>query len=240
MRGAGRGVRATRIDVRTGVKIERVDHDGDSTCGVDGEDLDADQLLVAAGRRPNLADIGLETVGLDPAANASSIDEQMRAGERLWAVGDITGKGAFTHVSMYQDAVAVARHARRGRAVGRLPRGQPGDVHRPRGRPRSGSPSTRPASRARRPGRAGEAPEVEPGLDPQAGQRGLIKLVADADRGVLVGGTVVAPSGGEVLGLIAAAVHAEIPWRRCGPCTSPTRRSTGRSRRRWRLGTEST
>ena len=39
----------------------------------------------------------------------------------------------------------------------------------------------------------------------------MIKLVADADRGVLVGGTAVAPSGGEVLGLLAAAVHAEIP-----------------------------
>ena len=72
----------------------------------------ADQLLVAAGRRPNLADIGLETVGLDPDARSVEIDERMRAGERLWAIGDITGKGAFTHVSMYQAAVAVARHPR--------------------------------------------------------------------------------------------------------------------------------
>ncbi len=40
---------------------------------------------------------------------------------------------------------------------------------------------------------------------------GVVKVVADADRGVLVGGTVVAPYGGEVVGLISAAVHAEIP-----------------------------
>jgi len=45
----------------------------------------------------------------------------------------------------------------------------------------------------------------------QAGNEGLVKLVADADRGVLVGGTAVGPSGGEVLGLVATAVHAEVP-----------------------------
>ena len=67
----------------------------------------ADQLLVAAGRTPNLDDLGLETVGLDPAARTVDVDERMRAGERLWAIGDITGHGAFTHVSMYQSAVAL-------------------------------------------------------------------------------------------------------------------------------------
>ena len=67
----------------------------------------------AGGRRARAAtspDVGLETVGLDPTAGSVETDERMRAGERLWAVGDITGKGAFTHVSMYQ-----AR--RRGRAT---------------------------------------------------------------------------------------------------------------------------
>ena len=95
------------IDVRVGVDVERVDHDGEFHLRVDGQVLDADQLLVAAGRSPNLADIGLETVGLDPEADTVEIDERMRAGERLWAVGDITGKGGFTHVSRYQAAGAV-------------------------------------------------------------------------------------------------------------------------------------
>jgi pyruvate/2-oxoglutarate dehydrogenase complex dihydrolipoamide dehydrogenase (E3) component len=96
------------IDVRTGVEIERVDHEGQFRLVVDGDELTSDQLLVAAGRDPNLADIGLETVGLDPDGDTVEIDERMRAGERLWAVGDITGKGPFTHVSRYQ--------ARTGRA----------------------------------------------------------------------------------------------------------------------------
>ncbi|UUZ59345.1 FAD-dependent oxidoreductase [Nocardioides sp. B-3] len=97
------------IAVRTGVKIERVDHvDGSFVVRVDGTDVRAAQLLVAAGRSNNIRDIGLETVGLDPSARSVSTDERMRAGERLWAVGDITGHGAFTHVSMYRGEVAVA------------------------------------------------------------------------------------------------------------------------------------
>ena len=52
--------------MRAGVEVERVDHDGEFHLRVGGEVLDADELLVAAGRSPNLADVGLETVGLDP------------------------------------------------------------------------------------------------------------------------------------------------------------------------------
>ena len=124
---------------RRASRSARVDHDG--AFRVDARTTgrcDADQLLVAAGRRPNLADLGLETVGLDPHADAVETDERMRAGERLWAVGDITGKGAFTHVSLYQaasrSATSSARTARWAdyRAV------PPGDLHRPRGRRRSG------------------------------------------------------------------------------------------------------
>ena len=39
----------------------------------------------------------------------------------------------------------------------------------------------------------------------------MVKVVADADRGILVGATTVAPYGGEVIGLLATAVHAEVP-----------------------------
>ncbi|MCC5697125.1 hypothetical protein LH612_28605, partial [Klebsiella pneumoniae] len=45
------------------------------------------------------------------------------------------------------------------------------------------------------------------------GTQGIIKLVADADREVLVGATVVSPAGGEVLSMLTLAVHAEIPVR---------------------------
>ena len=71
-----------------------------------------------------------------------------------------------------------------------------------RGRPRAGH---------RGPGGPGPDPRVDPGLDPQGRQPGFIKLVEDADRGVLVGATSVGPVGGEVLGLLTLAVHAEVP-----------------------------
>ena len=57
---------------------------------------------MATGRRTNLAALGLDSVGLDLTAPVLDVDDRMRAGQRLWAVGDVTGKGAFTHVAMYQ------------------------------------------------------------------------------------------------------------------------------------------
>ena len=45
----------------------------------------------------------------------------------------------------------------------------------------------------------------------KAGNEGLIKLVEDADRGVLVGATAMSPADGEVLGLLVLAVHAQVP-----------------------------
>jgi pyruvate/2-oxoglutarate dehydrogenase complex dihydrolipoamide dehydrogenase (E3) component len=176
-----------------------------------GEELTADKLLVAAGRTPNLDELGLETVGLDPAARTIDVDERMRAGEGLWVIGDVTGKGAFTHVSMYQSAIArrdilgedgppAAYHA--------LPHvtftdpevagvGQTEQQARDAGRTvRTGSTKLEESSR---------------GFTHGPGARGLIKVVEDADRGVLVGATVVGPAGGEVIGFLAVAVHAQVP-----------------------------
>ena len=98
------------IQVLEGVSITAVDYaDGRFAVRLgDGSELAADKVLVAAGRRPNLSDIGLESVGLDPTARTIDTDDQMRAGDGLWVIGDITGKGAFTHMSMYQSAIATA------------------------------------------------------------------------------------------------------------------------------------
>ncbi len=200
------------IDVRTGVRIERVDHADDRfTLRVDGEELVADRLLVAAGRQANLAGIGLETLGLDPTARSIQTDERMRAGERLWAVGDITGHGAFTHVSMYQAAVAVRDLlGEEGpwadyRAVSRVTFTDPevGSVGMTEQQARDAGLRVTSA--------VSELPRSSRGWLHAAGNDGLIKLVADADRGILVGATSVGPRGGEVLSMLATAVHAEVP-----------------------------
>jgi pyruvate/2-oxoglutarate dehydrogenase complex dihydrolipoamide dehydrogenase (E3) component len=75
---------------------------------VDGRKVRGDRLLVATGRRPRVADIGLETVGIDADGHGIPVDAHMRAGERLWAIGDVTGIWPLTHVGKYQGRVAAA------------------------------------------------------------------------------------------------------------------------------------
>jgi len=74
----------------------------------DGRELRGDRLLVATGRRPRVADIGLETVGIEPDGHGVPVDARMRAGERLWAIGDVTGIWPLTHVGKYQGRVVAA------------------------------------------------------------------------------------------------------------------------------------
>jgi NADPH-dependent 2,4-dienoyl-CoA reductase/sulfur reductase-like enzyme len=73
-----------------------------------GEVLRARQLLVATGRRTDLSTLGVGAVGLDERARVIEVDERMRAADGVWAIGDVTGKGAFTDVSMYQARIAAA------------------------------------------------------------------------------------------------------------------------------------
>src|SRR5438105_593369 len=73
----------------------------------DGRAVTGEKLLVATGRRANLQDIGLETVGLDPAARLLTPDDHLRVGDRLWAIGDVTADGGFTHIAIYQAAIAT-------------------------------------------------------------------------------------------------------------------------------------
>jgi pyruvate/2-oxoglutarate dehydrogenase complex dihydrolipoamide dehydrogenase (E3) component len=201
------------IRVVTGSDLTRASYaDGRFELTLDtGEQLTADKVLVAAGRIPELADIGLETVGLDPAARTIEVDDRMRAGEGLWAIGDVTGKGAFTHVSMYQYAIArrdilgedgppAAYHA--------LPHvtftdPEVAGVGMSEAQARKAELSVRIGST--------KLEESTRGFTHGPGSRGLIKVVEDADRGVLVGATVVGPFGGEILGFLAVAVHAAVP-----------------------------
>ena len=72
------------------------------------EELRGDKLLVATGRRPRVADIGLESVGIEPREQGIEVDSGMRAGEGLWAIGDVTGVWPLTYVGKYQGRVAAA------------------------------------------------------------------------------------------------------------------------------------
>ena len=210
------------IDVRQGVGVASVAEAaaGAAVTLADGSVLEAATVLVAAGRRPNLANIGLETVGLDPEARTLDIDENMQvlgAGdspgpiEGLYSVGDITGHGAFTHVSVWQARVLVAHLLERESLFG----GYDGLAWATFTDPEVGRVGLS-EQQARERGlrvRVGSEPMPSSarGWIHGPGNDGLVKVVEDADRGVLVGATVVGPHGGEVLGLLTLAVHAAVP-----------------------------
>jgi pyruvate/2-oxoglutarate dehydrogenase complex dihydrolipoamide dehydrogenase (E3) component len=204
------------IVVRTGVTASRVAHDGDSftVTLADGEELRAAELLVCTGRRTDLAGVGTGAVGIDEAQRAVPVDEHMRAGPGLWALGDVTGQGAFTHISMYQAGIVVAdilgreHHAAEYTAVPRVTFTDPeiGSVGLTEAQARERGLAVRIG--------VTQVPESPRGWIHKAGNDGFIKLVEDAGRGVLVGATSAGPWGGEVLSMLVLAVHAGVPTQR--------------------------
>ncbi|MGI8524115.1 MAG: dihydrolipoyl dehydrogenase family protein [Nocardioides sp.] len=198
----------TGIQVLTGVEIAAVSYaDGAFRLDLGDQEVSAEKLLVAAGRRNNLAGLGLEHVGLDPEAKQLEPDERMRVADGVWAIGDVTGHGAFTHVSMYQGAVAVRDL---------LGEDGPWADYRAVARVTFTAPEVASVGMSEEAaGKAGLEVAVATGDLGARGwiarEDGLIKLVADADRGVLVGGCVVGPAGGEIMSMLEVAVHAEVP-----------------------------
>ena len=74
----------------------------------DRPELRGDRLLVATGRRPRVDGLGLETVGVEAEGRGIPVDSRLRAGERLWAIGDVAGIWPLTHVGKYQGEVVAA------------------------------------------------------------------------------------------------------------------------------------
>jgi pyruvate/2-oxoglutarate dehydrogenase complex dihydrolipoamide dehydrogenase (E3) component len=74
----------------------------------DGREVRGDRLLVATGRRPHVEDIGLETVGVKPGPQGISVDTSLRAGDRLWAIGDVNGVWPLTYVGEYEGDIVAA------------------------------------------------------------------------------------------------------------------------------------
>jgi len=103
-------LRRDGIEVILGSRATGAGRDGDDYTLTldDGRVLTGDRLLVATGRHPRVQGIGLETVGIEADPHGVPVDEHLRAGDRLWAIGDITGLWQFTHVGKYQGDVVAA------------------------------------------------------------------------------------------------------------------------------------
>ncbi|MDE3086108.1 MAG: NAD(P)/FAD-dependent oxidoreductase [Acidobacteriota bacterium] len=203
------------IAVHTGTGVAAARRDADDGAVVvelaDGTVVRGERLLVATGRRPDLAALGAAAIGVDESARALPTDGHMRVVPGVWAVGDVTGKGAFTHMSMYQAAVAVDDILGRPgtgaeyHAVPRVTFTDPeiGSVGLSEAQARQAGMDVRTGST--------QLPVSARGWIHKAGNDGFVKLVEDAGRGVLVGATSAGPCGGEVLSMLTLAVHAEVP-----------------------------
>ncbi len=205
--------KAEGIDIHVGVRANEVSRSGDNVTVTlaDGTEITAERLIVATGRSINVAGIGLDVYGIAADARRVETDEQLKAADGLWAVGDATGEGLFTHVGMYQANIAIASilgEDHGGADYSAMSRATFTD-------PEVGSVGLT------------EAAAQEAGINVKTvvqnvahtargwlhgpGNEGVIKIVIDADRDVVVGATTAGPHGGEMISMLALAVHAEIP-----------------------------
>jgi len=186
------------IEIRTGVEAQRAEP------GVlhlsDGSRVEAERLLVATGRRPNVE--GLEAAGVRIGRRGIEVDEQCRAAEDVWAIGDVTGVAQFTHVGKYQARVAAA--AMCGRDVRADYRAIPAGIFT--------DPEVGTVGRTEGPSARYElsaTPRTSTYEKPK--RDGFVRLFADPEERVLVGAVCVGPQAAEWLGQLTLAVRSATP-----------------------------
>ena len=169
----------------------------------DGQELRGDRLLVATGRRPRVDAIGLETVGIEPDPHGIPVDAHLRAGERLWAVGDVTGIWPLTHVGKYQGEVVAANILGQPReaSYGAVPRVSYTD-------PAAGAVG---ATEARFSGtaRLADVAKTETYTRAYAQSNGFLTLLSDGEG--LTGAYALGPEAGEWLQQATLAIRAGVP-----------------------------
>ena len=201
----GEVLRHDGIEVILGAKASAARRDGeDYVLGLDdGRELRGARLLVATGRRPRTAGIGLETVGIEADAHGIPVDARLRAAERLWAIGDVTGLLAFTHVGKYQGEVVAANLLGEPREADyeAVPRVTYTD-------PQAGAVG---AAEARFSGTAdlSELPKTETYTRAYAESNGFLTLLSDGER--LTGAYALGPEAGEWLQQATLAIRAHVP-----------------------------
>jgi pyruvate/2-oxoglutarate dehydrogenase complex dihydrolipoamide dehydrogenase (E3) component len=192
------------IDVRLGVAVERVEPGARLTLS-DGSTVEADRLLVATGRRPHTQGIGLEQLGVEVGARGIAVDERMRSGENVWAIGDVTGVALFTHIGKYQARVAAADMA--GREAKADYRAIPAGIFT--------DPEVATVGRTDGDGLVSARWELTatPRLSTyeRPKRSGFVRLFADREASVLVGAVAVGPQATEWLGQLTLAVRAATP-----------------------------
>ena len=196
------------VELRFGGEATRVEGGGGEPFRLElegQEPVEAERLLVATGRKPNVEGFGLERLALTIEKRGIAVDERLSAADGVWAAGDVTGVAPFTHVGKYQGRIAAANVA--GQKVEADYRAIPACIFTDPQVASAGDTSGRGAVTASWP-----LESVSRTSTFQRPKRpGLVKLYADPERRVLVGATAVGPEAGEWIGQLTLAIRAVVP-----------------------------
>jgi pyruvate/2-oxoglutarate dehydrogenase complex dihydrolipoamide dehydrogenase (E3) component len=208
-------LRRDGIELRLGMHASAARRDGDEfVLEFEGAgELRGDKLLVATGRRPRVEGIGLETVGVEANPRGIEVDEHLRAGERLWAIGDVTGVWPLTHVGEYEGDVVAANIAGDARpanyeAVPRVTYTDPQAAA--VGAVEAHYSATAPVS---------EVPRTATYTHAYAEANGFLTLLSDGER--LTGAYALGPEAGEWLQQATLAIRAHVPLDVLGDTIQP-------------------
>ncbi|MFS2242689.1 dihydrolipoyl dehydrogenase family protein [Microbacterium sp. OR16] len=221
------GLRGLGVDVRLNTQTTAVRRAADAVTLTldDGDEVTAAEVLVATGRAPRSADIGLEVAGLQP-GRPIEVDDTMRVpgSDWLYAVGDVNGRALMTHQGKYQARAAgdVIAARSRGEVVADDPWGRHAATADHAAVPQVVFSEPEVASvgmtadAARRAGREIEVVDYDLGAVSGAtlhadDYRGTARMVIDAEREVVVGATFVGDDVAEMLQAATIAVVAEVP-----------------------------
>jgi pyruvate/2-oxoglutarate dehydrogenase complex dihydrolipoamide dehydrogenase (E3) component len=198
-------LRRDGIELHLGMHVTAARRDGDDFVLVldDGRELRGDRLLVATGRRPRVTGLGLETAGAAFDVHGLHVDVHLRAGERLWAVGDVTGVRMLTHIGKYQGEVVADNILGKPREANY--EAMPDAVYTD---PQAASVG---AAEARFSGTAALKDVSKMGTYTQAyaESNGFLTLLSDGER--LTGAYALGPDAGEWLQQATLAIRARVP-----------------------------
>jgi pyruvate/2-oxoglutarate dehydrogenase complex dihydrolipoamide dehydrogenase (E3) component len=215
------------VDVRTGVQAERIEAGGPGVIARlgDGSRVGGAEILVAVGRVPHTAELGLDSVGVEPGDHGFlETDDRLRVGGREWlyAIGDVNGRALFTHMGKYQAWVAAENLL--GREVDAVAEGI--------GSPRVTFTDPQVAAVGKTLEQAREegidAIAVDAPTDGSAGASfqgkdtgGTSRLVVDQARGTIVGATFTGFETADFLQAATVAIVGEVPLARLRHAIAP-------------------
>jgi pyruvate/2-oxoglutarate dehydrogenase complex dihydrolipoamide dehydrogenase (E3) component len=202
--GLAEALGAEGIEIHLANHVSAAHKDGDQfVLELEGTELRGDRLLVATGRSPRVDGLGLETVGIEPGRQGIEVDSRMRAGDGIWAIGDVTGVWPLTYVGKYQGRIVAANIAGRDReadyrAVPRVVFTDPQAAS--VGEPEGPLTATTQLSQVARTATYTREYDTKPGF---------MTLVSDGER--LIGAYALGPDAGEWLQQATVAIRANVP-----------------------------